>query len=1125
MSEYSFVEKPLLDQLAALGWQIIDQGQGIPTDRTKSLRTTFREVILKGIFDDNVRAINTTKNGKPWLTDKQLDELYDDLIQQSASSLVETNEAVLKLLFRSQVDVNELTGEQYPNVKLIDFEHPERNHFLAINQFRIDTPGAGRGFIIPDIVLFVNGLPLVVIECKDANQFTSNPMFEAFQQLMRYCDQREETKLAGLREGEPRLFFTNQILIRTCGDKADFGTITSTDEEFFFPWRDIHPEKYRTYTPPLGQVRPQEILIQGMLPKETLLDLVRTCTVFMDVGKVRAKIVARYQQHRAVCKIIDRLRTGKTPAKRSGVIWHTQGSGKSLTMVFVIRKLRMCDDLKDFKVCLVDDRKDLETQLGDTAQLAGETVTFIASSQELKDQLRTDSSNLNMVMIHKFHENPNRDLPDYLENVLSIPKYESFGIVNQSERILLMIDEAHRTQAGDLGDNLFEAFPNATRLAFTGTPLIVVKDKDKTIDRFGPYIDKYKLQDAVADGVTVQIVYEGKTVDSAVSHKSEFDQKVDDLAKQHVESQMRKADNKETLLKIAKRENRLFDDLVQERTAEEILKLKAKWGTNDDLFEAEPRIKEIANDLVDHYIANLLPNGFKAQVVCSSKLAAVRYGRFIDEAVAERLAQEQAKPTWQAQPEDLTEEDRPKYRDDELCKQIAFLKSAVVVSSEGTNERAIVTEARKHAQQMDAVENFKRKFDYDNPEKVNTGIAFLVVCDMLLTGFDAPVEQVMYIDKKVKDHNLLQTIARVNRIARGKTRGYIVDYIGLTKHLKAALSIYAADDQKDLEGSLKNIADEVPVLEARYRRLLHLFKEKMVAKIEEFVQQKIKLPAAELAVLEQAVTILEDLATRTNFEVFLKQFLQSMDIILPNLEASPYRIPAKRFGYILAKAKERYKDDTLNISGAGEKVRKLIDEYLVSLGINPKIPPVELLSPRFIEQLEKDKTPQAKASEMEHAVRKHCKVHFDEDPVLYETLSEKLEAAILKYKENWEALYQELFALRQEVVAGRRDEPEGVSKKAAPFYDLIGKIAFGSSGVPPDHAEQVKQLVNNLLDKLHRTIGIINFWGNAPEVSELKGELSDLLVLSNIDAIADKSDKIVTEITNLAKVREKDILG
>lgn len=1087
MSEYTFVEKPFLDQLEALGWTVIDHGQGIPTDPTKSLRENFREVTLRDVFHHAVHAINNTPDGRTWLTDKQLDDLHDDLFSHSGPSLVENNEAVLKLLFRSQVDANELTGEQYPNVKLIDFEHPERNQFHAVNQFRIDTPGATKGFIIPDIVLFVNGLPLAVIECKEANAFTSNPMFEAFQQLMRYSDQREETKQSGLREGEPRLFFTNQLLIRTSGEQADIGTITSTDEEFFFPWRDIYPEKNRTFTPPLGKVRPQETLIQGVLPKETLLDLIRTCSIFMDVGKVRAKVVARYQQYRAVCKIIDRLRKGETPNARSGVIWHTQGSGKSLTMVFVIRKL------------------------------------------------------------HKFNENPNRDLPDYLQDVIDLPKYESFGLVNDSERILLMIDEAHRSQSGDLGDNLFEAFPQATRLAFTGTPLIVVTDKKKTIERFGKYIDKYRLQDAVDDGVTVQILYEGKTADSAVSHKSEFDDKVNELAEQHIASQMRKDENKRLLRKIAKRTNRKFDDLVKERTADEISALKKKWGTSDDLFEAEPRIKEIASDLVGHYIANILPNGFKAQVVCSSKLAAVRYKKFIDEAVAERLAIEEAKPilpggvSYATVPEPVNqllqsvgtetslvaerlEIDRAMYRDDDLCKKLAFLKAVVVVSSEGTNERAIITQARKHAIETNAVENFKKKFDHTDPDKANTGIAFLVVCDMLLTGFDAPIEQVMYIDKRVKDHNLLQTIARVNRIAKGKTRGYIVDYIGLTDHLKNALSIYADDDKKDVEGTLTDITGELPVLEARYRRLLNLFTENRVSEIENFVQQRIKDVAHELAVLEKAIRCMEDLAQRANFEVFLKKFLQSMDIILPNAEAFPYRIPAKRFGFLLVKIKERYKDDSLSISGAGEKVRKLIDEHLVSLGINPKIPPVELFSPDFITQLDKNKSPQSKASEMEHAIRKHCKIHLDEDPVLYESLSERLEALIKQHKDDWDMLCKHLLDLRNEAQAGRQDDTNGVSKKAAPFYDLIGKLGFGKEGIPQEHSEQIKQLVVELLEKLHRTIGIVNFWGNPTEVSKLRGELSDLILFSGIDEIADKCEKIVTEITALAKVREKDIL-
>ena len=1126
MSEYSYVEKPFLDQLAALDWDVIDQGLGIPQDPAVSHRSSFRDVVLRDDFLDSVRRINTTDTGQTWLTDHQLDELLGQITGQPGNSLLAANEAIQQLLYRTQVDENGVTGEEYPDVKLIDFEHPERNSFLAINQFRIDTPGTGKEFIIPDIVLFVNGLPLVVVECKDHNVFTANPMTEAFKQLMRYSDQRQETHDAGLHEGEARLFHTNQFVIRTDGDHAEFGSISATEEEYFYPWRDIHPEKYRQYTPPLGNERPQEVLIQGMLPKETLLDMMRTCTVFMDAGKARIKVVCRYQQYRATCKIIERLRTGQTPEDRSGVVWHTQGSGKSLTMVFVIRKLRMCDDLKDFKVCLINDRRSLEEQLTETAKLTGEKPTVISSTEELRQKLSTTSSNLNMVMVHKFQEGQGQTLPDYLDSVLDIPVFENFGVVNSSPRVLLMIDEAHRTQgsdaAGSLSDNLFGAFPQATRVAFTGTPLIRVKGSKKTVDRFGDYIDKYKLQDAVADGATVQILYEGKTALTGVDDKNTFDAKVDVLAQQHVTSQLRTSENIQTLKKIASRDGRLFDDLVQERTEEEVAALKQKWGTSEDLLESEERIKAIAVDMVDHYVDQIMPNGFKAQVVCSSKLAATRYREQIELAIAARLATEQAKPEWST---DLTEADRASCRDERLCQRVSFLKVAVVISSDGTNEPATVTEARKHAREVNAVTNFKKAFNFDDPDQANTGIAFLVVCDMLLTGFDAPLEQVMYIDKKVKYHNLLQTIARVNRVAKGKQRGYIVDYIGLAHHLKEALSIYGGDYQKDLEDSFTYITVELPVLEDRYRRLLNLFEDGGVTTIEKFVNQSTSDAQESYQILEAAIVLMKDLKQRSNFEVFLKQFMQSMDIILPRVEAHPYLIPVKRFGYIMHRVKERYKDDSLSISSAGEKVQKIIDEHLISLGIDPKIPPLELMSDQFIQKLDENKSSEAKASEMEHAIRKHNKIHFDEDPAFYARLSEKLEAVIQKHKEDWDELCAELFDIRAEVESGRKDDIEGVDAKAAPFYDLMGKIAFGDTGFPPDHLDAAKQLVADVMTELAKTIDIINFWSNMPEVSKLRGQLTDTLLFSGIDEVADNANQIVTDITALAKQRHQDIVG
>jgi type I restriction enzyme R subunit len=426
MSEYRQVEKPFLDQLKALGWTVIDQGHGfIPTDPAPSLRTGFREWLLPEVFRSAVRSLNLTAAGRPWLTDHQLGDLRDQLLRQPNRTLLEANEAAQALFLKAQVDRNEVTGEADPVVKLIDFAHPERNQFHAVNQFRVDTPGCVKSFIIPDIVLFVNGIPLVVVEAKIGDPNTANPLHAAFVQLQRYRNARPETLLAGLREGEPRLFYTNLLLVRTCGQKAQLGTITSGSEHFF-AWKDIWPPPDRTanrsYAPPLGVEREQEMLIQGLLAPATLLDVLRTCTVFMDTDAGRrVKVVCRYQQYRAARKIVERLRAGKTPEARSGVVWHTQGSGKSLTMVFVARMIRAAADLEDFKILLVNDRIDLEEQLTATAKLIGGKVNVIESTAQLREHLSTAASDVNMVMVHKFAERAEA-LPAAIAEALRRPK-------------------------------------------------------------------------------------------------------------------------------------------------------------------------------------------------------------------------------------------------------------------------------------------------------------------------------------------------------------------------------------------------------------------------------------------------------------------------------------------------------------------------------------------------------------------------------------------------------------------------------------------------------------------------------------------------------------------------------
>jgi type I restriction enzyme R subunit len=1076
MSEYFHVERPFLDQLAALDWTVVDQGHGIiPTNPAASLRGSFREWLLPAVFRDAVRALN------PWLTDRQVEDLRDQILRQPNRTLLEANEAIQKLLFKAQVDVNETTGEPDPVVQLIDFARPERNVFHVINQFRIDTPGCVKGFIIPDLVLFVNGIPLVVIEAKIGDATTANPMHAAFEQLLRYRNGRKETQAAGLREGEPRFFHTNLLLIRTCGEKAEFGTITS-GHEHFYAWKDIWPERYRKYTPPLGIEREQERMIQGLLAPATLLDVLRTCAVFMDTdsGK-RVKVVCRYQQYRAAHRIVARLRAGKTPEERSGVVWHTQGSGKSLTMVFVARMLRASPDLADYKILLVNDRIDLEEQLAATAKLIGGKINVIESTAELREHLATEASDVNMVMVHKFMERT-EDLPMVLKDALVTygkpPSGETFGVVNPSERILLMIDEAHRTQGSDLGDNLFEAFPNATRIAFTGTPLITEQHGAKrTVKRFGEYIDTYKLMDAVHDGATLQILYEGRTADTALKDKSGFDAK--------------------------------FEDLFRKRSEEEIAAIKKKYGATGDILEAEQRIAAIARDLVDHYVDNILPDGFKAQVVCHSKLAAVRYQKAIRAALVERLDREKLKQ-------------KP---DVDLIRRIGFLKAAVVVSSDATNELAIITESRKEAKRWNAVENFCKPFDFDDPEKNLTGIAFLIVCDMLLTGFDAPVEQVMYIDKKLYEHNLLQAIARVNRVATGKQRGFIVDYIGLANHLAEALSIYAAEDAADIQQGLKNLLTELPILEERYQRLLQHFRAVGVTQIEAFVKDALPDPEAEVAVVHAAVGAMKDIKRRADFEVYLKKFLQSLNLILPNAAGHSYRGPARRFGYLLRMVKERYKDESLDIADAGAKVKALINEHLIDLGINPKIPPIELLSDDFIAKVAKHSggDPEAKASEMEHAIRKHCTIHFDEDPAFYKRLSEKLEKLIQEHKDNWKVLADGYEQLRAEALAGRKEVIEGLNREATTFYDHVVQLAFDGGIVPAEHRQHLKDLMARVVEMLQDTIDIIDFWKKPIEVKKLRGNIDTEILLTNIPQLSDKHERLAVEIIKLAEKRHNEL--
>jgi len=1078
MSEYSNVERPFLEKLRQLGWEVIDHGCGtIPQDPTTSKRTSFREVILEGVFRESLKRINVTADGKLWLTEKQIDEVFRELIQHPGKQLLETNRTIFDLLtHNTAVQRNELTGEQSPLVRFVDFKHPEKNSFIAINQFRIDTPGASRSAIIPDIVLFVNGLPFVVIECKDKD--VAEPLSEAFIQINRYSNRRDDDY--GVQEGDERLFHCNLFSIITHGTEARFGTITG-EFDHYLNWKDIFPEEYRTIPVSPNEER-QDVLIHGVLNKAILLDVLKNFTVFMEVkrGEV-AKIVCRYQQYRAVGKMITGLRSGATPFEKGGVVWHTQGSGKSLTMVFLIRKLRDTDDLKDYKVIIINDRTDLEDQLSDTAKVTGEAVTVVSHRRDL-EKLKTDTSNLNMVMIHKFLAQNGVSAQSLVDSGV-VPRFEEFKTINDSERNLILIDEAHRTQGGDMGDNLFIGFPNAVKIAFTGTPLLTERHKQKTHERFGSFIDVYKMNHSVADRATVDILYIGRTSKDQILNKELFKQE--------------------------------FEDMFREQSEEEKQEIQRRYGTLTAYLESKDRIKKISEDIIQHYTQEILPNGFKAQVVACSIVAACRYKYELETALTNRISAEEAKP--------LAEQDT------ELLKQMQFMQIESVVTMMENNEPGYVSKARRHAMEVNAVENFKKDFDFNKPE---TSVAMLCVCDRLLTGFDAPVEQVMYLDKNLREHDLMQAIARVNRtkvMKNGfvKEHGIVVDYYGVAQHLKEALAIYTEVDERelsDLAAYFRGLDNEIPVLEARYRRVLQLFGDHKITDIEPFVKQEIADTIHEWEVAENCVALAADIKFRAQFDTYIKAFFDSLDLLFNATLAREYYVPAKRLGYLLMRMRDRYKDETLDLKWAGAKVRKLLDKYLESMGIDPKIPPVKLLSDDFPKSVDAhNRSGKAKASEMEHAIRWHIKVNMDKDPALYTQFSERLQRILDEHKEHWDIIVQELNRLRDDMAKGRSKEGQFVPEHVAPFLELV----LMQSGIGKGNSDLIQQMAPvslKLFGIIRSYLQIPNFWQKPSERRKLESELRDELEYCGIDALSVRAANLTTELINLAKNREAEVL-
>ncbi|MEC6899168.1 HsdR family type I site-specific deoxyribonuclease [Photobacterium piscicola] len=1022
--EFNKVEAPAIAQLISMGWVYV-HGKKLSPDYIvdgEPERTFLKDVVLVQRLSAAIKRIN------PWISEENLRKVVRDITHPHFAALMEYNHAIYHMLVDYiSVEQDLGKGRKGQTVKLIDFDHPENNEFLCTNQFKVE--GVNQN-IIPDIVCFVNGIPLAVIECK--SPYISSPMSAGIDQLRRYANLRHPED----NEGAERLFWYNQFMVSSCRDLAKIGTISS-NAQHYGDWKDAYPftdaqletqalqlrikqgkwdlerfvSEHHQFEPSAldielpssSGITAQQRLLAGVFNPVSFLDILQNFVIYeTDDGRMIKK-VARYQQYRAVNKVIERIKSGKTRQDKSGVVWHTQGSGKSLTMVMLAVKMRRDEALKQYKLVFITDRTQLDEQLSNTFRDAqGETVYNADSVKTLKELLKKDSSDLVTAMVQKFVD---------LEKELTEAGKSSFSGLNPSDKIIVLADEAHRTQFGGLAMTINAALPNAPKIGFTGTPLLKTQ---KMSQAFGGYIDQYKINEAVDDGATVRLLYEGREVKTEVAGESL---------------------------------DKLFEEYFGSYTKEQQREIKKKYGVERAVREAPARIRWVCLDLIKHYREHIRPDGFKAMIVVGSRHAAAIYKQTLDE--------------------------------------LGAPLSEVIISGDH-NDKPYIAKYTDKVHQKKAIANFKKPFGVDKvgteeKNKKFDNTAFLIVKDMLLTGFDAPIAQVMYIDRKLQDHTLMQAIARVNRTYKGKSCGYIVDYYGLSGYLTEALQLFSSDD---IEGTYQSLKDEIPKLKATHTRAMSFFKNVKGDDIEDYV----------LAIKDEVV--------RAQFEMAFKAFGKQMNIVLPDAAAAPFIADLKLLGKVHNHARNIYHDTGMDLSGVGEKVRELVDNHIFSTGVDPKIPPVDLLAANFKQSVEANKSDEAKASEMESAIKHHITINLDEDPEYYRSLSLRLRDIIEKTAGKWDQQLELLSYMVDNIASERKQAAQdiGLSETEYAFYNiLMAEVVKVSSGGVVEEAvfEEVKATSQVLVERINEATMIVDFFNKPDEIKRMKKEIKrDVLMRS-----------------------------
>lgn len=1019
VNEMSTSQRPAIEVLQKLGYKYISE------EENKNLRNNIlTEVIFKDILAKKLNEINSYeyKGEKYKFSASTIGQAIKDLNEDLVTGLISTNEKIYDLLtLGKSYQENMVDGTKRSfDIKYIDFEHPENNDFYVTEEFSVLRMN-GKDYARPDIVLFVNGIPLAVIECKDA----SVPIIQAISQNIR--NQKPEYI--------PQLFKFIQIVMAANKNETKYATC-GTPDKFWSTWNEQYVEKQNELLNKIvigRQVTKQDRDIISLFEKERFLELIKDFIIF-EAGK---KKICRYQQYFAVKAMLERIKQDQ----KGGVVWHTQGSGKSITMVYVTKKLMEDKEIQNPQVVIVTDRVDLDKQIHKTFNRIGVEAARATTGNNLTELIKNEKIRVITTVVNKF------------ETVVKS------GVAVDAPNTFILVDEGHRTQYGEINRRMQEVFKGAIYISFTGTPIM---KKDKNIfDKFGGLIHKYSLDDALKDKAIVPLIYEGKMVDQEVS-KEAIDMRL--------------------------------DMLTRNLTPEQKTEVMKKWSRFEKVASSEQRLELIAWDIAKNYNETLKGTGFNAMLACNKKVEAVKYHNI--------------------------------FRD-----EFPELEVAVVISSpdmrEGEGSIDEDTDDIVKKFYINTISNYKNEEEYEETIKskfINGDIDILIVVDKLLTGFDAPKASTLYLDKQIKEHNLLQAIARVNRLCDGKDYGYIVDYRGLLGELDKALTMYQEAGleefrEEDIKSSVYYIDTEINNMFKAYEELKELFKD---------IKNKNDL--------EEYEVLLEDEKIRKDFYNKLCKFGSMLGIILPSDQAY-YRIGREKiselrkaisfYQKLRATLKLRY-SETIDHKEYEAKMQKLLDNYVVVKEMMRITEPVDITdAENFDKELEKMGTDRGKADTIRTRLTRTISEKSKEDPAYYKKFSTRIEETIEEYR-NRRITDSEYLQKMQDIKEDFRKGNSGISyptnittENSRAFYGviydkLIPKMKENAN------IEEIGEIALTIQREIESKIK--RDWHYNTDIhNEIAQAIDDTIFMyatrKNINLDLEELDKLIEEIINIALMK------